>query len=141
MDEKEQVVADVLITGYEGGIGYWARAYDVVRDADGNYLSMTLVEWENAHEALGSEGLITNHDALDAAVEAKDPRVAEFTHQIDLPALKRAANKMLRTENYGAYHMEGVRAAAFSNPDLDPGDADTADLIIQHAALGQSVYG
>ena len=49
LTEAERLAADVLTTGVEGGINYWARGFAWERLEDLTWLSYTFVDTEGGH--------------------------------------------------------------------------------------------
>lgn len=55
--DRRQMLADILCTAFEGGIGYWCLADHATKDAEGNYLA--LVDCEDAEDPDTKFGDIT----------------------------------------------------------------------------------
>lgn len=110
---SDQLLSDILITAVEGGSDYWAYYSEVKRDAELNILSVRVTE--QADHDVNQEvvtKVVTPHD-LAAAIESLASRVA--------------------TAGFPYRHIQSV-----INEDVD---AETADVILQLAVLGEVIYG
>jgi hypothetical protein len=73
-----QACADIMCTALEGGIGYWAQADQIKRDANGDYVMCRLCEcdgdenfdWEVAKKEGRVHTLHIDADAADCIVQA-----------------------------------------------------------------------
>lgn len=138
-DHKQQFLRDVLTTGVEGGIGYWARGYDLVRDDDLSITSITLVEWESALLALDLAD-DHNYDRLDEAFRS-GTIPAEFVHEVRAADLDGAVQKVLDGDFNVADRYKNAVRRALGEFDAGEIDSDVADIIVQAACLGEIVYG
>ncbi len=135
--EREQFLADVLCTGYEEGIGYWARAIATTRTADGEYVSLLLVDHLQATDD-HDLNLMWNYDELDALIDAgKIPELP--VHRGDIAK----AIRRITTDSTISLHSDYVGRIAAASRDNDCGLLDSldCDIIIQVAALGAVIYG
>lgn len=143
-----------LATALEGGIGYWARAYDIEREQlEGplamenfeEYTSVKLVEFEDAADDLDLN-IAYNFDALDVAFEEGKVPSAKVTandlQKFFLSVINPQTDADLVNRQAVGMHRAAQWMIAFSEdqdyPDLD---AEDADVMVQIVALGSVVYG
>lgn len=148
----EHVGHVLLCTALEGGIGYWARAYDIERvnfsEDDWGYNSVTLVEFEDAMIALDATTTwFDPFSGLDEAFERNDPTLADSTHKVTAEGLLLTFRRAVTGEDEllnRAIGMQRIMRWAFAVkddpvwPDLD---AEDADVLLQVHIFGEIVYG
>lgn len=112
--DRQQMLADILCTAFEGGIGYWCLADHATKDAKGNYLS--LVDCEDAEDPSTKFGTITLntiqlgiHRILSGAVQVRPDIRADIE-----------------------------RSWVSNEGDCD---ADAADCIVQAGLFNEIIYG
>lgn len=108
----ERLCLDILSTAFEGGIGYWAIATNIARDAEGNYAAITL------EDAEGEE---------------------DWSHLVDCDAIHRGIQAVFDELRGTKVHRNLLTAVI--NDDAGDIDADDADAIVQMACFGDVVYG
>lgn len=135
----------ILCTALEGGIGYWARGYNIKREhldlnfSYEDYVSAELIEFEDVAEAYGINST-WNYDRLDTLVESGAVSTILVTadmvrdHFLELISFNEGLDIPFGTRArwWGEYHSEGKYA------DLD---AEDADMIVQHMMFGEVRYG
>lgn len=140
--------AQLIEIGYEGGLGYWARAMGTSSGSLDNGIDrIILVEWEAALAAL--EGEAWSYEPLDEAFDGQDPRIAKFTHVLTASATVNAIEKIiavLAPESHPENWTNDLKGLWSSDPDeltdsIGNVDADLADLVIQYAIFGEVKYG
>lgn len=125
-----QDIEDIIVTAFEGGIGYWCRKADVIEGS-----ALTREPHEATSEflarALMVDGAIVLYDN-----EADDPETSE--HQMTVAALVTGVQDWIRLRT-----KSQNRGVAIDDGRLDTGniDAEDADLIVQYAVFGEVVYG
>lgn len=158
LDEAAQAAqrrwaAQLIEMGWEAGpngIGYWARAmgHEELPD-NGGIDEIVLVEWEDALEALDEAGGLASYAPVDEAWEAKDERIAKYTHKLTASALVNVIEKVIAevapTSDPDSWTNE-VKGLWSNDPDeLDNSilnaDAGLADCVIQYALFGEVRYG
>jgi len=117
----DAVLADILSTAYEGGIGYWAQSRNVVRTEgeDWHYVSMELLEEDDGEWDWDSE--------LARPLKLNYGAVAKGIVRIMSGKIK------LRSDL-----LQQVQSALTDNPDID---SEAADCIVQAGLLGEIRYG
>lgn len=128
--EKERLT-DLLVTALEGGIGYWARAYEY--DHDGEYPHAIVVDFQAAIDELGLDD--TGYGELDEAYENRRTDLAPWTYYVGLQELAETCAKAQGGE-YGKNGTFYVQQWLDENE-----DAITADVLFQLACFGEVVYG
>jgi len=132
IDEKK--IANLLASGMEGGINYWARIAEYKKPAnpfpfcDSN-TGLAKEEWEiypHVDYPLNEDGAVILKDLL---LEVSDSK-ADCLLTLDKKAILKGLNIM--ADKY-AHH--------FSNFMDDSGDATTGDVFIQCCLFGEIVYG
>jgi hypothetical protein len=138
--ERQQFLADVITTGVEGGIGYWARVIDRKRSLDLDWLEITVVEWESAIDELGLSPY--SYDQLDDVTEGSTLADA-WIHHVDRDKVASAIRRIIKPGSDISLAEDYVERIALANRLNDAGEIDAldADAIIQVAALGDVVYG
>ena len=129
---------DIATTALEGGIGYWARAYEVVRTEDLSVSEMTLVQFEDAMEELQ----LTSLEQLDAAYELGIIPAA-LVHKVCAQTIENGINQILEpgsTVRVSKSLRDSIELGVIEG-DAGEIDADAADVILQLATLGELVYG
>lgn len=145
--EKTQFLADVIITATEGGTGYWARTYGYTWDEGAENTSGTLVDFAEAADLLGTSSA-WDYQWLDAAVEAKDERIAKVTYSLTVDTVAKAYAKINKGSveeasaalNLAQSYVTRLRLAYRTN-DAGEIDAYDADIVAQLATIGEIVYG
>jgi len=108
----DEMISDILVAAFEGGINYWAANIGVVGGwPDG-------AEYASDIPTRGGSLLIT-----------LDPELDESTYVLDLARIKRGIRK--------AAELQGKTPLAF----YEDHDATSADLAVQLALFNEVVYG
>lgn len=148
----------VLCTAFEGGIGYWSRAYDVeyrgdFPDGEWEYDSMTLVEFEEILQDYPREGgileqLFAPYTEMDKAYESGELGLnhAEYVHTITAKEIDDFLGNLMNLDPdtvkvLGRSRSLEVIQALEEDPELPDLDAEACDVIVQAIALGELRYG
>ena len=116
VEVDDQLLADILITAVEGGSDYWAH-YTNLQYEDGNLVSVVVSEEEPSFDDTCRSATVTPHD-LAGAIES---------------LASRTCNQGANYPQYPYRHIQRVIEGDV--------DAETADVILQIAVLGEVVYG
>lgn len=134
--ERTQFLHDIMITGLEGGVGYWSVADEIVRHEDDDL-------WYRSYTLYCSEG---GKQALECGNGKDDPcKGHKVTPDLIARGLGLATSK--RPENPDkdptGWHYENRKHVILANRENDGGeiDAEDADSIIQLGIFGQVVFG
>ena len=138
--EREQFLADIIITAVEGGVNYWAQvsAYrwhsDVLEGGTAGAVANTTATLHDMEE--GGEYVLTIDSIARAFTILKD---ATMQHD------SRFGEEALHTKDGKRLYLSPSRRKAYLGASAanDAGelDADDCDNIVQIAALGTVVYG
>ena len=142
-EERKQFLMDLLTCGVEGGIGYWARIYDSERTPELDWVSITLVDHEDASQALELEPF-TGYGELDDAVLKNDPRIEKFKFTVTLDDIEKALEKLIASPAEVKIHPSNIGqliVANATNGEDGDFDADSGDWLVQIACFGEVVYG
>lgn len=136
-----QFAKDILSTAVEGGSNYWALFTGIGTDDDGEVTSLSFEDMEDG----GVEYHVTAEDIETAffKVTAFDTLYKIPEHERRKPYLEShfSWHHSYRAELLQQYLAAGM---AFDDPDGHPAidyDAETADNLLQVAAMGTCVYG
>lgn len=118
-------VADLLCSGMEGGIGYWARIVDYREPSDLNLKAYFSKSWtdriyKHIHYPLLPGGVIVLEDIED------DNKL----YRLDFEAVQRGLKCM--ANNWPKHFADFMQ---------DNADATTGDVFVQCALFGDIVYG
>jgi hypothetical protein len=111
----ENDIANIIITGFEGGIGYWS------------VIDNTGADWEAK-----PKGEPTSTWATQLLLDGKSVKLYDVEDEDEVWTLT--------FQNL----LEGYRLNYINRPhdnDIENGDATTADCIIQYALFGKIVFG
>lgn len=112
--DRQQMLADILCTAFEGGIGYWCLADHVTRDAEGNYLALVdCMDVEDHGTKFGDVTLATIRLGIERIISGAIPIRADLLEDV-------------------------ARSWASNEGDCD---ADAADCIVQAGLLNNITYG
>lgn len=121
--EREQFLADIIITAVEGGTGYWAAVSGYV--------------WCDAEEGERAANTKATLHELDDATGAFDGD----THDLTIETVAAGIGKIKRGEvGVRADLLEAIKRGDAEN-DAGDIDADCADVIVQAGLFGEVVYG
>jgi hypothetical protein len=112
--EREQFLADVIITAVEGGTGYWATAADY--------------HWSD------DEPTTTR-----VKLTPEDDREAEYL--VDIDVIAKGISEIKREVHSCRSDIRESILAGDRDNDAGVIDADGADVIVQIALFGEVVYG
>lgn len=118
---------DVMCTAIEGGIGYWSRVVDAVRDEDLNWLMVTLEPNVDVDAPWAWGNWSDKRDQKPITVHA---------HQMRHAAEMVAAGKISLRSDIVEWISTWVRSG-------DPVmiDSDAADCLMQIVCFGDVIYG
>jgi hypothetical protein len=128
---KASYIADVLITAFEGGIGYWAQIHSYQKPPNGTPFpfKMSLVpSGENYMPSYAWLPLVKGGAVIltdDSGEEAFEPVT------LDLKAIKRGLDLMHTVA--GGFHLKNLLSENY--------DAETADVFVQLAVFGEVIFG
>jgi hypothetical protein len=138
---NREFAAAVLTTALEGGIGYWARSWEIKRDPVESWVwEFRLVEYESAMEELG----VGNYASLDGAIDVKSPAIQHLCHHVNRDSVVCAIEKILSAGNpckWASGYRNELAEIWADHELLAELDSDMADNIVQVAVLGEAVYG
>lgn len=157
--ERQQFLADIIITALEGGIGYWATALRYKwSKTDGTALEpggvhAIIMEDDDEHQAMleivttnfvSNEG--RNPSAWDlfhygATIDPEDEDSEPLFYKLDIDTIAVGVKACLEEDfSLRSDIREYIRLADKEN-DAGDIDADGADAIVQAALFGKLVYG
>jgi hypothetical protein len=121
----EQMVADLICTAFEGGIGHWAVI-------SGYNKPEKVFEWNLGQSIGGGVYKYVQYPMSEGgAVLLKDVEGDEdYEWTLDLPAIKQ-----------GLVVMAAKYPRHYRNFRMDQSDAETGDVFIQCCCFGELVYG
>ncbi|MEX3625080.1 hypothetical protein [Viridibacillus arvi] len=116
---SENDIESIMVTGLEGGIGYWARLDNSGKD------------WEEKPKEVA-----VSHWATELLLQGKTLQFSDAEGDDD----ESLGDWTLTLEKLANGFALNYKNRPFDN-DLENGDATTADCIIQYAMFGKVVFG
>lgn len=110
----DQMLADILITAVEGGIGYWSQ--------------VVTYRW--------TEG--PQHTQADIVVDIGDGEIKDY--KINLDVIEKGLKALLVLDNVNP-GIRSMASDAVAENDAAHIDSDAADVIVQLGLLDEIVYG
>lgn len=132
--EREEFLAEVIITAIEGGTGYWATVFKY-KHADLPPAEVHAIIAEN-DAVEDAENDTPPGETIEAA-----PFLAEHGKRIGIDTIARGLGQITRGEiELGAATRKAIVEAAREN-DAGEIDADDADVIVQAGLFNKIIYG